>query len=39
MSYSFHFLGSFAWGFSKDYRKILTESKAFLDPLVAKHWG
>ena len=30
---------AFAWGFSKDYRKILTESKAFLDPLVAKHWG
>ena len=30
---------AFAWGYSKDYRKVLAESKAFLDPLVAKHWG
>lgn len=30
---------AFAWGFSKDYRKVLTESKAFLDPLIARHWG
>ena len=30
---------AFAWGFPKDYRKVLAESKAFLDPLVAKHWG
>ena len=30
---------AFAWGFPKDHRKVLAESKAFLDPLVAKHWG
>ncbi len=30
---------AFAWGFPKDYRKVLAESKAFLDALVAKHWG
>lgn len=30
---------AFAWGFSNDYRKVLAESKAFLDPLIAKHWG
>ena len=30
---------AFAWGFPKDCRKVLAESKAFLDALVAKHWG
>lgn len=30
---------AFAWGFPKDYKKVLSESKAFLDALVAKHWG
>ena len=30
---------AFAWGFPKDYRKVLAESKAFLDALVARHWG
>ena len=30
---------AFAWGFPKDHRKVLAESKAFLDALVAKHWG
>ena len=30
---------AFAWGYSKDYRKVLSESKAFLDPLISRHWG
>ena len=28
-----------AWGFSRDHNKVLSESKAFLDPLIAKHWN
>lgn len=30
---------AFAWGFPKDYKQVLSESKAFLDALVRKHWG
>ena len=29
---------AFAWDFPKDPKKVLSESKAFLDRLVAKHW-
>ena len=30
---------AFAWGFLKDYNKVLSKEKSFLDSLVAKYWN
>ena len=30
---------AFAWDFPREYREVLPKEKAFLDRLIAKHWG